>query len=96
MATDVDKINEFTRAFNGPIGSDTKDVRQQLVGARDLVYKTVDGKKVVDVEKSFPGWDQLGGRTAVDALAAIGAALGIPGFYDPLGVVKNPTDSKEN
>ncbi|MDJ0006523.1 hypothetical protein [Gordonia alkanivorans] len=95
MATDVDKINEFTRAFNGPIGSDTKDVREQLVGARDLVYKTVDGKKVVDIEKSFPGWDQLGGRTAVDALAAIGAALGIPGFYDPLGVVKNPTDSKE-
>ncbi|AMS03335.1 lysin A, glycosyl hydrolase domain [Gordonia phage Neobush] len=96
MATDVDKINEFTRAFNAAIGSDTKDVREQLVGARDLVYKTVDGKKVVDIEKSFPGWPQLGNRTVVDALAAIGAALGIPGFYDPLGVVKNPTDSKEN
>ncbi|GAC71039.1 hypothetical protein [Gordonia soli] len=89
--TDVDRINEFTRAFNGPIGSDVKDIRQQLVGARDLVYKTVDGKKVVDLDKSFPGWSQLGGRTAVDALAAIGAALGIPGFYDPKGVVKNPT-----
>ncbi|MDJ0454424.1 hypothetical protein [Gordonia amicalis] len=95
MATDVDKINEFTRTFNGPIGSDVKDVRAQLVGARDLVYKTVDGKKVVDLEKSFPGWAQLGGRTVVDALAAIGAALGIPGFYDPLGVVKNTTDTKE-
>ena len=96
MATDVDKINEFTRAFNAAIGSDTKDCREQLVGARDLVYKTVDGKKVIDIEKSFPGWDQLGGRTVVDALAAIGAALGIPGFYDPAGVVKNPTDSKED
>ncbi|QOC56043.1 lysin A, glycosyl hydrolase domain [Gordonia phage Clown] len=93
--TDVDRINEFTRAFNAPIGSDVKDVRQQLVGARDLVYKTVDGKKVVDLEKSFPGWPQLGNRTVVDALAAIGTALGIPGFYDPHGVVKNPLDSKE-
>ncbi|MBF6133518.1 N-acetylmuramoyl-L-alanine amidase [Nocardia otitidiscaviarum] len=31
----------------------------------------------------FPGWPQLGGRTMVDALAAIGTALGIPGFSDP-------------
>lgn len=89
--TDVDRINEFTRNFNGPIGSDTKDLRYQLVGARDLVYKTVNGKKVVDLEKSFPGLPQLGNRTVTDALAAIGAALGIPGFYDPLGIVKNPT-----
>ncbi|WP_175587183.1 N-acetylmuramoyl-L-alanine amidase [Nocardia cyriacigeorgica] len=31
----------------------------------------------------FPGWPQLGGRTVVDALAAIGAELGIDGFTDP-------------
>ncbi|QMU18995.1 hypothetical protein [Gordonia rubripertincta] len=96
MATDVEKINAFTAAFNGPIGSDTKDNREQLVGARDLVYKTLpDGRKVVDIDKSFPGWPQLGHRTVVDALAAIGTALGIPGFYDPLGIVKNPTEKKE-
>ncbi|ROZ89020.1 hypothetical protein [Gordonia sp. OPL2] len=89
--TDVDRINDFTRNFNGPIGSDAKDIRYQLVGARDLVYKTVNGKKVVDLEKSFPGLPQLGNRTVTDALAAIGTALGIPGFYDPLGIVKNPT-----
>lgn len=29
---------------------------------------------------NFPGWPQLGGRTVVDALAAIGEHLGIPGF----------------
>lgn len=90
MASDVDKINGFTAAFCGPIGSDVKDLRYQLVGARDLVYKTVDGKKVVDLEKSFPGLPQLGNRTVPDALAAIGAALGLPGFYDPKGIVKNP------
>lgn len=28
----------------------------------------------------FPGWSQLGGRTLVDALAAIGEELGIEGF----------------
>ncbi|MGW0039818.1 peptidoglycan recognition protein family protein [Gordonia sp. NPDC003376] len=31
----------------------------------------------------YPGWPQLGGRTVVDALAAIGAKLGIEGFRDP-------------
>lgn len=33
----------------------------------------------------FPGWDQLGGRTLVDALAAVGEALKVPGFRDPRG-----------
>ncbi|MGW5316711.1 N-acetylmuramoyl-L-alanine amidase [Nocardia thailandica] len=32
--------------------------------------------------KNFPGWPQLGGRTIVNALAAIGQKLGIEGF-DP-------------
>ncbi|MGW3545903.1 glycoside hydrolase family 25 protein [Nocardia niigatensis] len=31
------------------------------------------------------GWPQLGGRTVVDALAAIGEHLGIPGFAAPKG-----------
>jgi hypothetical protein len=33
--------------------------------------------------RDFPGWAQLGGRTVVDALAAIGQQLSIPGFVDP-------------
>lgn len=70
-------VNNFTAAFDGPIGSDVKDVREQLTGGRD--------------KGQFPGWKQLGNRTAVDALAAIGTALGIPGFFDPKGVVKAPT-----
>lgn len=32
--------------------------------------------------QQFPGWPQIGGLTIVDALAAIGEKLGIPGFKD--------------
>lgn len=32
--------------------------------------------------REFPGWPQLGDRTIVDALAVIGAKLGVPGFKD--------------
>lgn len=32
--------------------------------------------------RDFPGWPQIGGLTIVDALAAIGEKLGIPGFKD--------------
>lgn len=31
----------------------------------------------------FPGWEQLGGRTPVDALAALCEKAGVPGCYDP-------------
>ncbi|QIS12153.1 hypothetical protein [Nocardia arthritidis] len=42
-------------------------------GTRDLTSE----------DQPYPGWEQLGGRTLVDAVAAIGAHLGIPGFRDP-------------
>ena len=32
---------------------------------------------------TFSGWPQLGNRTLVDAVAAIGAALKVPGMRDP-------------
>lgn len=32
--------------------------------------------------KAMPGWDQLGGRSLVDALGAVGEKLGVPGCYD--------------
>lgn len=56
-----------------PIGSDVKDIRQQLTGGRNKVVNT-DGS--VNLEKSYPGWEQLGedsqGRplTAIDGIAA--------------------------
>lgn len=45
------------------------DIREQLTGAR--------------TPGLYIGWPQLGGRTLVDAVAKIGAALQIPGFQDP-------------
>lgn len=58
----VDKIIKFIKDFIGPIGSDAKDIRQQLTGGRNL--------------GEYPGWAQLGkdaqgkNLTLVDALAA--------------------------
>ncbi|MDO4610948.1 glycoside hydrolase domain-containing protein [Corynebacterium sp.] len=49
-------------------------VLDQLAGLRDK-----DGRQ------RFRGWAQLGGRTLVDAVAAIGAALKLDGFADPKG-----------
>ncbi|MFD4294128.1 N-acetylmuramoyl-L-alanine amidase [Rhodococcus sp. NPDC058532] len=43
-----------------------QDIRAQLTGSPNL--------------GEYPGWPQLGGRTVVDALAAIGHKLGIDGF----------------
>lgn len=68
-SSEVKQVQDFVAGFCGPIGSDVKDVRQQLTGGRDA--------------GEYPGWAQLGGRTVVDALAAIGAKLGIDGFKDP-------------
>jgi len=61
-------IEDFIVGYLGPGLSDLKDVREQLTGSRDLVRRE-DGS--VDLEASFPGWPQLGGDTAVDALAIV-------------------------
>lgn len=46
-----------------------------------LVYEQLCGP---GAPGTFPGWPQLGNRTLVDALAAIGDKLGIEGFRAPL------------
>ena len=63
-------LADFIIAFVGPIGSDTKDVRQQLTGGRDA--------------GEYPGWPQGGARTVTDGVYAIGEKLGIPGMRDTL------------
>lgn len=70
-AAEVKQIQDFVAAFCGPIGQDVKDVREQLcgAGARDA--------------GEYQGWEQLGGRTFVDALALVGETLKIPGFKAP-------------
>ncbi|QIG61617.1 endolysin [Rhodococcus phage Dinger] len=71
----VQEIKEYIdiRVTN-PMGSDLKDVREQLAGqgARDA--------------GQYNGWPQLGGRTIADALAVIGVALNIEGFFDPRSI----------
>ena len=75
----IDRKTEETKRYvdiriTDPIGSDVKDIRQQLTGGRDKVVRK-DG--TVDIEASYPGWKLLGlnekgkGITPVDALAHI-------------------------
>lgn len=60
-------------------------IEQQLAGPRER-----DGKQL------YHGWPQLGGRTLVDGVAAIGTYLGIPGFSDPRGIVKPNKHTNDN
>jgi len=53
----VEHIENFIKGYVGPIGQDVKDIRQQLTGGRDA--------------GEYPGWEQLGGKTVVDAIADI-------------------------
>ena len=73
----IDRKTEETKRYvdiriTDPIGSDVKDIRQQITGGRDKVVRE-DG--TVDIEASYPGWKRLGlnekgkGITPVDALA---------------------------
>ncbi|WP_334029468.1 hypothetical protein [Nocardia terpenica] len=76
-------LADFIVGYVGPIGSDVKDIREQLTGARDLA-RNPDG--TIDIARSFPGFAQTGYRTVTDLLAAVGARTGVPGASDT-----NPT-----
>ena len=74
-------MSDFIKGFCGAIGSDVKDVRQQLTNSRD--------------RGEYPGWGQLGDRTLTDALGAIGEVLNVPDMYDTLGKVSGVVEVKE-
>lgn len=65
----------FTTDQGGPVArtNPAGDALDQLAGPG-----TKDGA-------NFPGWPQLGGRTVVDALAAVAEKLGVPGCHDLKG-----------
>ncbi|BDD81499.1 hypothetical protein TPB0596_12620 [Tsukamurella pulmonis] len=63
-------IYECLQAFVGPIGSDVKDIRQQLTGGRDA--------------GEYGGFDQTGQRTVTDTVAAIAQKVGVPRTRDTL------------
>ncbi|GAA4811001.1 hypothetical protein [Tomitella cavernea] len=56
---DVRAAEQYKAAFMGAVGSDVRDVREQLCGegARDT--------------GEYTGWPQLGGRTVTDGIAAV-------------------------
>lgn len=58
-ASEVTQIQDFITAFCGPIGSDVKDIREQLCGSQQRDAGM------------FAGWEQLDGMTVVDTLADI-------------------------
>ncbi|AKJ71642.1 putative lysin [Skermania phage SPI1] len=67
-------ILEVLERYVGPIGSDVKDIREQLTGARDLIL----GPEGIDLARSYPGYpDILGtrpdgsGRTLTDAIGEL-------------------------
>ena len=53
IRSEADKTRKHTeawfKAFNGPIGADVKDIRQQVTGGRDSIAG--------DLAASYPGWD---------------------------------------
>ena len=55
----VARVKDFITAFVGPIGSDVKDVREQLTGGRDA--------------GEYSGWPQLGYDTEGNALTVVDA-----------------------
>lgn len=63
-------LADFIKGFVGPIGSDVKDVRQQVTGGRDA--------------GQYPGWPQSGRRTLLDLTSTVAAKLGVTGARDTL------------
>ena len=53
IRSEAEKTRKHTeawfKAFNGPIGADVKDIRQQVTGGRDSIAG--------DLQASYPGWD---------------------------------------
>lgn len=61
-------LADFLTGFVGPIGSDVKDVREQITGGRNA--------------GQYGGWPQSGNRTLLDLTAAIAQKAGVPDTTD--------------
>ena len=81
----ADKLN------NGHLGAyptggkpQTKGNENMLSQAQFDYLREIKGQLTGSLDAwKYPGWPQLGDRTVVDTLAAIGEKLGIEGCYDP-------------
>lgn len=69
-------LTDYINGYLSPVIKDVKDCRGQLTGSRNIIYKDKE-RNVVDMEKSYPGWEQLGqlpngqNMTLVNAVAAL-------------------------
>ncbi|MDJ0010089.1 peptidoglycan DD-metalloendopeptidase family protein [Gordonia alkanivorans] len=63
-------IYKCLKTYVGPIGSDVKDIRQQITGGRD--------------SGQYPGFEQGGSRTLYDLTAAVAEKQGVPNTRDTL------------
>lgn len=75
---DMDMTPEQERKLN-EVYDVVIDMRDQMAGPREP-----DGKQL------WRGWNQLGFRTIVDGLGAIGTFFGIKGFKDTRGAIEPP------
>lgn len=66
------------KGFFVPSKSDGKGPTEYREAKVDTIRHQLTGGRFT----GYPGWPQLGGRTVVDAIGAIGAHLKIPGFRD--------------
>ena len=71
----------------------SKRAADDAAAARAMVediLTQLSGPKEADGKRLWRGWSQLGGRTLVDAVAGIGAYLGLPGFGDTKKQIEAP------
>lgn len=75
----AEKLNNgYLGAYGTPAPTTPKEVKPVARSKDDLVLDQLAGHPW----EQWAGWPQLGGRSLVDAVAAIGAKLGIDGFKD--------------
>lgn len=81
----ADLNNGYLKIYSGGTAKSEEGKPMGLEKSQDArlnaVVQQLTGSIDPDVE-GYKGWPQLGGRTLVDAVAAIGTKLEIPGFSD--------------
>lgn len=73
-------VNGTSAPAPAPAPDPAPDPAPPAADREQLTYEQLAGP---GAPGEFNGWDQLGGRTLVDALAAVGEKLGVDGFKAP-------------
>jgi hypothetical protein len=82
LGGDMQLSDTLTDAYGNTVT--VGDAFKWLLYHTDLTIDQLGGDSTrAAIPAQFAGWEQLGGRTVVDALAVIGQKLGIDGFVPP-------------